>query len=95
MLVSGMGKANDEMLIKSFQCPLRKFEININEDIIKICVECNFGDLSQNMRVLERVCKCPRDMTWQEYDKLREEYNQRTNKSRRDFWKFVEENYKH
>ena len=88
-------------LIEGFECPLGKFKLDIeeicgsyNKDPVKVCIECNFGDLSKDMKNLEEVCKCPRDMTWNEYDRLRKEYCKiKKDNSRESFWKFVEDNY--
>lgn len=89
--------------LEGFFCPLGKFEIDVagggggyNRDPVEACMGCNFSDLSKSMEDLEEVCKCPRDMTWSEYDKLREKYKglSEEDNSRKGFWKFVEENHK-
>lgn len=84
------------------ECPLGKFKIDIpagggcyTSDPVEACLGCNFAaNLEKEGFDLEEICKCPPDMTWSEYDKLREQYASTPGKhTKAGFQKFVEENY--
>jgi hypothetical protein len=85
------------------ECPLGKFKVDstgisgsYNNDPVEKCFNCNFGNLeSKATPPSDEVCMCPPNLTWNEYDQLRENYyNSGGEKSRKSFWKFVNENYK-
>ncbi len=42
---------------------------------------------------LEKICQCPSNMSWDKYNKLREEYSTIKKPTKKNFWKFVKENY--
>ena len=82
-------------------CPLGKFSIDIpggagsyTNDPVEKCPVCNFADMETEDITLEERCQCPVDMTWQEYDKLREQYwAVEGKKIKKGFQEFVKENY--
>ena len=61
-------------------CPLGKFRLDpaapgsYTADPVEKCINCNFSDMSIKRFDLEKICKCPSDMDWNEYDKLRKRY---------------------
>jgi len=82
-------------------CPLGKFSIDVasgcgsyDEDPVKACFNCNFADDSVKEFNLEAICKCPNDLTWNEYDILRKGYASEGGGSREGFWNYVSENMK-
>lgn len=89
------------MPLRDGVCPLGKFkheECNpgaYDKDPVECCLECNFADLQ--IKEFEKVCQCPSDMDWDEYDRLRKTYSAGRpleELSRRGFWNFVRENYR-
>lgn len=85
------------------ECPLSKFEIGVcggagayTKDPVEECLLCNFGDTGQEEFDLEKICQCPSDMTWGEYNRLREGYaSTGEGLTKKGFWEFVEKNYVH
>ncbi len=84
------------------ECPLGNFKIDIpagagcyDEDPVETCLNCNFSDISVSLCTLEKICQCPSDMDWGEYDKLRRQYvsSTKAKRTKKDFWEFVKENY--
>jgi len=81
-------------------CPLEKFDIVpctgcYDRDPVEACLSCNFADTTSEGFDLYKICQCPSDMEWNEYDKLREQYAFTKGKqTRKGFWEFVKENYK-
>lgn len=79
------------------ECPLGKFEIDpaggagsYTSDPVEACIECNFADNSQKGDDLEKICRCPVDMTHEEYNTLGREYAALRGKlSKKGFWEFV------
>ena len=92
------------------ECPLGKFKIDIpagggcyTSDPVEACLGnpewgvpgCNFVDLDAASSDLEKACRCPPDMTWDKYNKLREQYTATPSKhTKKGFQEFVKENYK-
>jgi hypothetical protein len=82
------------------ECPLDKFKVDIpagggcyTNDPLECCLHCNFADLSGEGFDLEKICLCPADMTWDEYDLLRAAYSQIPGeKSKPGFRAYVEQN---
>lgn len=63
-------------------------------DPVEACIDCNFADTDQSGFNLEKICKCPADMTWDEYDKLRKAYSATGgNLTKKGFWEFVLKSY--
>jgi hypothetical protein len=83
------------------ECPLDKFNIDIpagagcyDRDPVEACLKCNFSDTSSEGFDLEKICQCPSDMSWREYDRLREQYASTEGKlTKAGFLEFVKENY--
>ena len=84
------------------ECPLNSFSINIpagagcyDRSPIEACLSCNFSDTSVKKFDLEKICQCPSDMDWNEYDKLRKQYVSSAKKklTKKSFWKFIKGNY--
>lgn len=77
------------------ECPLGKFEVDVHgsgytADPVEACLSCNFADISQEGFDLEKICQCPADMTWEEYDNLRAAYAQTPGeKTKPGFQEFV------
>jgi hypothetical protein len=78
-------------------CPLGKFKIDIpagggcyTRDSVECCLDCNFADNSVKEFDLVRICQCPQDLSWTEYDSLRDNFAHSNNpKTRQAFWDFV------
>ena len=79
------------------ECPLGKYESDptgitgsLTADPVEKCLGCNFADTNN-----EYICKCPSDMMWSEYDKLRDMYanNVEGELTKAGFQIFVGENY--
>lgn len=82
------------------ECPLGKFKIDMaspgsyTADPIEKCISCNFADTSVKKFDLEKICQCPADMNWDEYDKLKKEYAKQPGKlTKEGFRKFVKDNH--
>jgi hypothetical protein len=80
-------------------CPLGKFRLDpaapgsYTADPVEKCINCNFSDMSIKRFDLEKICKCPSDMDWNEYDKLRKQYCSGGGElTKTGFWKFVNQN---
>lgn len=82
------------------ECPLGKFKLELfagayDRDPVEACLTCNFGKTSIKGFDLEKICQCPVDMSWGEYDKLREQYSKTKEKlTKTGFWEYVRKNYK-
>lgn len=87
------------------ECPLGKFKIDMaspgsyTADPVEACFVCNFADNSVEKFDLEQICQCPVDMTWNEYNRLKKDFlaTEKDGKrlTKKDFWEFVRENYRH
>ncbi len=87
--------------IYSGECPLDKFKIIpatkeiYNKDPIETCSNCEFGDTSQEIYDLDKICNCPLGMNRSEYNQLKDEYEStRGNPTKKGFQIFVKYNYK-
>ncbi|MBU4069707.1 MAG: hypothetical protein KJ646_01885 [Nanoarchaeota archaeon] len=90
-----------EKLKLNFVCPLEKFGFDYpgsnfgrgyDRDPVEACLNCNFSNLYGKEFNLEEICQCPEDMTWDEYDVLREAYSfLAIEPSKKGFWDFVNE----
>jgi hypothetical protein len=84
------------------ECPLGKFKIDIpagagcyTNDPVEACIDCNFADLSGEGFNLEKICQCPSDMSWGEYDRLKKDYAKTSGKlTKKGFLDYVGENRK-
>jgi len=63
------------------ECPLDRFTIDVpagcgcyTSDPVEACLKCHWGDKFVEGFDLEEVCKCPADMDWNVYDKLKDAY---------------------
>ena len=86
------------------ECPLGKFRVDVaagggchDKDPVEACiVGCNWFDADAAREgKLEDGCRCPVDMTWSEYDKLRDVYPERCKRAgikatKEGFWAFAE-----
>lgn len=82
-------------------CPLDKFGFDYSgshfgggydRDPVEACLKCNFSNLYGKEFNLEKICQCPEDMTWDEYDVLRDVYSSMAvEPSKQEFWNFVNE----
>ncbi len=83
-------------------CPLDKFTVDIaggagcyTKDPVEECLHCNFGNLDVNGFDLEKICQCPSDIDWDNYDRLRKAYASVNGEhSRKGFWEFINTHYK-
>ena len=81
------------------ECPLNKFMVEVtsgsySDDPVKLCLNCNFADISSKESDLEKICQCPDGMNWTEYDRLRKSYSSTGgNLTREGFLEFVKETY--
>jgi hypothetical protein len=61
-------------------CPLGKFNYDpaspgsYTADPVEKCINCNFSDTSSKKFDLEKICQCPSDMDWDEYQKIQEDF---------------------
>jgi len=84
------------------ECPLGRFEIDVpagagcyDNDPVEACISCNFADKDVKEFDLEKICQCPAEMTVSAYNEIKNAYLKSTDKpTRKEFWKFVQENYK-
>ena len=79
------------------ECPLGKFKVNrdsggpgfYNGDPVEACLRCNFADLSEKDH--KEACKCPPDMTQEEYETLKKGYlEEASTPTRTGFLEYVE-----
>ncbi len=88
------------MPLRGGECPLGKFELEphagaYTADPVEACLYCNFADTSPEGFDLEKICQCPADISWNEYDQLRKSYSLTSgDRTRQGFWEFVGKNYK-
>jgi len=82
-------------------CPLGKFRLDpaspgsYTADPVEKCINCNFSDTSSKKFDLEKICQCPSDINWDEYDKLRKQYSSNGGElTKEGFWKFVNQHHK-
>ena len=84
------------------ECPLGKFKLYppctgvgaYTADPVEKCLECNFSDITQEKFDLEKICHCPADMTYDDYDELRKKYaTTKGKKTKTGFWEFVKTHY--
>ena len=84
------------------ECPLRKWEIDVDgggggytNDPVEECLNCNFSDLDAEDFDADKICQCPPDLNWLQYDELKEQYFSRVGNedrlSKQEFWDFVNE----
>jgi hypothetical protein len=83
-------------------CPLGRFSIDVeggcggyDSDPVEACLKCNFSDLDLGGFDLAKVCQCPSNMDWPEYNRLRKSYvSGDGKKTKKEFWEFVTKNYR-
>ena len=77
------------------ECPLQKFKVDAHgsgytADPVEACIQCNFADTSVEGFDLAKICQCPADMTWDEYERLKKAYEQTEGKKTKPgFQEFV------
>lgn len=94
-----IGKMPLKQTIYGGECPLRRFEIDpeggagsYTRNPLGVCRGCNFAENFPKTKEfdLEKICRCPVDMTPEEYNTLRREYAALGRKlSKKGFWEFV------
>ena len=83
-------------------CPLGRFGVDIaagagcyDSDPVEACISCNFADTGVKGFDLEKICRCPEDMTVAKAKEMGNSYLKTTDKpTKKGFQNFVQENYK-
>jgi len=86
------------------ECPLGKFQVIglpgwagwYDSNPAEHCLSCNLADTSSKTFDLEKICKCPADITSERYSQLEQQYLalENNNLTKEQFQDFIKENYK-